>query len=106
MVLTEVEKILERLREVITQAAPDVRLVEKYGGEVLCPDPCDEKHFIGGIFGYAAHATMEFSKGAHFEDPDGRLQGGGKARRHLKFKRVADVDTPVVRGFLGQALDL
>lgn len=105
MVLSAVDDILDRLREIIADAAPDVRFVSKYGGEVLCPLPDDDKTFVGGIFGYSDHATMEFSKGAGFDDPDGHLIGRGKARRHLKFETLQDIDSDVIAGFLHQALN-
>ena len=50
--------------------------------------------------------SLEFSQGAPFDDPDGRLEGKGKGRRHLKFATVEEVTRKDVEGFLRQALAL
>lgn len=100
----DAEKIEAALKEIVGDVAPDVRLVPKYGGEVLAHQPDNDKKFVGGIFAYKDHVTMEFSEGATFNDPDGLLQGSGKRRRHLKFESADDVQEGVIKGFLKQAL--
>ena len=50
--------------------------------------------------------SLEFSQGASFDDPDGRLEGKGKGRRHLKFATVEEVTRKDAEGFLRQALAL
>lgn len=94
------------IKEIVEQIAPDVRFVPKYGGEVVAHDPDDDKKFVGGIFTYKDHVSLEFSQGAFFDDPDGVLEGKGKNRRHLKFTSVEDVAAKVADGFLKQALDV
>ena len=73
--------------------------------EEIAPDPDDDTHFVGGVFAYAEHVSLEFSQGADFDDPDGRLEGGGKRRRHLKLRSVEDVGKKRAEGFLRRALD-
>lgn len=94
------------IKEIVEQIAPDVRFVPKYGGEVLAPYPDDDKKFVGGIFAYKDHVSLEFSEGASFDDPDGRLEGKGKNRRHLKFTAAEDVEAKGAEGFLRLALGL
>jgi|TARA_B110000908_G_scaffold151795_1_gene186876 hypothetical protein len=94
------------IKEIIEDIAPDVRFVPKYGGEVLAPYPDDDKKFVGGIFVYKDHVSLEFSQGASFDDPDGVLEGKGKNRRHLKFAVVEDVAGKDAIGFLKQALGI
>ena len=48
--------------------------------------------------------AVTFSEGASFYGPDGRLEGKGKNRRHLKFVTVEDVEGKGAEGFLKQAL--
>ena len=81
-------------------------LLPKYGGEVLAHDPESDKKFVGGIYVYKDHVSLEFSQGASFDDPDGRLEGKGKGRRHLKFATVEEVTRKDAEGFLRQALAL
>lgn len=92
------------IKEIIEDIAPDVRFVPKYGGEVLAPDPDSDKKFVGGIYVYKDHVSLEFSQGASFDDPDGALEGKGKNRRHLKFEVVENVESKGADGFLKQAL--
>lgn len=101
---SDADAIEAAIKELVEQIDPDIHYVAKYGGEVLCPDPDDDKNFVGGIFVYKDHVSLEFSNGAFFDDPDGHLEGKGKARRHLKFETEADVASKSTRGFLTQAL--
>ena len=44
------DDIKDTLAELVGEIAPDVRLVPKYGGVVMCPNEGDDKTFAGGIF--------------------------------------------------------
>lgn len=91
------------IKKMINEIAPDARYVSKYGGEVFVPRADDDNQFVGGIFGYKDHVSLEFSEGASFNDPDGQLEGKGKNRRHLKFQTLMDLEAKDVRNFLTQA---
>lgn len=101
----DADLIVATLKEIVEDAAPDVRFLPKYGGEVLAPFQDNDKKFVGGVFAYKDHVTMEFSEGASFVDPDAQLQGKGKNRRHLKFESVQEIRANVVEEFLRQALE-
>jgi hypothetical protein len=105
LTVAEAEAIDAALRLIVADLAPDARYLPKYGGVVIAPEP-DSDRFVGGIFVYTGHVSLEFSEGARFDDPAGRLQGMGKARRHLKFRTSADVAAQDTRGFLAQALSV
>jgi len=98
--------IKDALAELISEIAPDVRLVPKYGGHVMCPNEGDDKTFVGGIFSYKDHVSLEFSKGANLEDPDGVLEGSGKLRRHLKLYTHDDIAAKSAHVFLSQVLNV
>lgn len=98
------QAIEDTIKELIDQIAPDVCYVEKYGGEVIVPNPDDEKRFIGGIFNYKDHVSLEFTEGASFDDPNGYLIGNGKFRRHLKLTNAEEVHSKDALGFLKQSL--
>ena len=76
----------------------------KYGGTVFLTDPDKQGSFVGGVFASADHVSVEFSKGADFDDPDGLLMGKGKTRRHVKLTSLSDVEAKNVDGFLKQAI--
>ncbi|MBZ8117242.1 DUF1801 domain-containing protein [Roseovarius sp. LXJ103] len=97
------DDIVLAVKDIIAGMETDLRYVPKYGGEVLALDPKDDSKFVGGIFIYKDHVSLEFSNGASFEDPKGQLEGKGKFRRHLKFAAVRDVQDKDVRRFLEQA---
>ena len=67
-------------------------------------DAVDDNKFFGGIFSSKGDVSLEFSEGASFDDPDGHLEGKGKARRHLKFKSISDIVAKDVSGFFKQAI--
>ena len=94
------------IKEIVEQIAHDVRFLPKYGGEVLVHGPESDKKFVSGIYVYKDHVSLEFSQGASFDDPDGRLEGKGKGRRHLKLMMVEDVMGKDAEGFLKQTLGI
>ena len=55
--------ISNAIKEIVEDIAPDVRFVSKYGGEVLATDPDSDKKFVGGIFSYEDHVSLDFSEG-------------------------------------------
>lgn len=96
----------------------DVRvdLVSRLRGLVLAADPaiCEEVKYGGilfsagspfcGIFSHPTHVMLEFSRGADLPDPEHRLEGDGKKRRHLKLTTPTDLKKKKVREFVLQAL--
>lgn len=98
--------IAAAVKTAATQVAPSLTFVPKYGGEVFVPDASKPNAFVGGVFVYKDHVSVEFSNGAAFEDSAGQLEGKGKARRHLKLHKMGDVEGKDVAGYLRQALAL
>jgi Domain of unknown function (DU1801) len=52
---------------------------------------------------YRNHVNLMFPRGVDLKDPKGLLEGSGKAMRHVKMLRPADVDRPGVRELITQA---
>lgn len=98
------ESIESAIKEMVAGIDPNVRYLPKYGGEVLALDPEDDGKFVGGIFTYKDHVSLEFSEGASFNDPEALLEGKGKNRRHLKFQTLENVEAKGTRRFLEQAI--
>ena len=99
----EAEAIIKAVKFIVGKIAPDARYIEKYGGEVIAPNP-EEDAFVGGIFTYKDHVNLEFSNGASFDDKNGHLEGKGKKRRHLKFEAEGDVMAKDTEHYLKQVL--
>tara|TARA_R110000787_G_scaffold26451_5_gene73928 strand:- start:1081 stop:1437 length:357 start_codon:yes stop_codon:yes gene_type:complete len=91
-------QIIVRLREMVLAAGSAITEEVKYGGLLFSSN-------VGfcGIFVYAAHVALEFSKGAALPDPHGVLAGGGKHRRHIKILAMQDVETKHVEKYVAFA---
>ncbi|HJN25298.1 MAG TPA: DUF1801 domain-containing protein [Rhodospirillales bacterium] len=91
--------IAENLVALFRKHGPDLEEDIKYGGIVFLK----EGKIIGGIFSYKDHLSVEFSRGAQFDDPNSRLEGKGKHRRHLKFRDLDDIQSQDTETFIQQA---
>jgi hypothetical protein len=50
--------------------------------------------------------TFGFMQGAYFEDKYGLLQGTGKHARHVKLKKLEDVQKTILRYYVRQAMKI
>ncbi|AKS45631.1 protein of unknown function (DU1801) [Octadecabacter temperatus] len=98
---TIIETVVARAKDL----RPSIHIGSKYGGTIFVTDPefPDSVSLVGGVYGYKDYVSVEFSKGAGFDDPNGLLAGKGKARRHVKLHSLGDIDAMNVAGFLSQA---
>ncbi|MET3926478.1 DUF1801 domain-containing protein [Devosia sp. 2618] len=89
------------LRELVLAAAPSASEGFKYGGLHYST----ARPFCG-IFAFASHVTLEFSRGAELDDPAGVLLGDGQYRRHIRFKGPDAVNVAVLAPYIAQACAL
>jgi len=92
-------EIVEMLRSLMHEAAPDAKEVVTYGilgwrGNLILAVISPTKKDI----------TFAFSKGAEFEDNYGLLQGIGKVSKHVKIKNLKEVNKTALRYYIKQAL--
>lgn len=88
--------VLCTLRAIVFEAFPNVNETFKYGGIMFSSN--DE---FGGLFVYKNHISFEFSYGYKLTTSL-TLEGGGKYRRHLKFKNLPDTDKRELKALLKQ----
>lgn len=95
--------ILDALRAMIEEAAPDATASIKWGMPFFS---------VGGAMmvamgSHKAHVNL-ILPGAPgtYADPDGRLEGEGKTGQHLKLRTLDDLPRAAVRGWLRQAAAL
>lgn len=50
--------------------------------------------------------TLSFTHGTEFNDKYGLLKGVGKVSRHVKFKKVENINEPALRDYIAQALKI
>lgn len=90
----------QALRTLVRRLAPSATEPVKYGG-ILFHGPAP----FCGVFAYRQHVTLEFSQGHALQDAEGRLQGTGRLRRHIKLAPPAEVEARHVADFIRQAAE-
>ncbi|KKC36515.1 hypothetical protein WH87_14315 [Devosia epidermidihirudinis] len=86
------------LQAIVHANAPGADEAVKYGGLYYATT-----RPFGGIFTYAEHISLEFTRGVELDDPAGLLRGEGKHRRHLRFTTPDDIDAAVIGPYVAQA---
>ncbi len=93
-----IHALMQALRAEVKTVLPDAAEQVKYGGLLFAPNAAAQP--IGGLFAYQSHVTLEFSQGARLPDPQRRLLGSGKYRRHLRFEPGSAVDPQLLQTFV------
>lgn len=97
----ELRRIVKALRDLVKQAAPN--LSEQLKWEV--------PWYVGkGNVCYIAAMTswvnLGFSRGTELKDPKLLLEGSGKGMRHIKVRKVEDIDSVAITALIKQAATL
>ena len=100
-VLPKYQPIVEELRKLIRQMAPQVKEVMSYG----IPN-YRGKRGMAVISPAKTHITLAFSRGAEFEDKYGLLEGVGKVSKNLRFRDMTDINKEAIQYYMKQALKL
>ncbi|MGI9298777.1 MAG: DUF1801 domain-containing protein [Gammaproteobacteria bacterium] len=98
-------KITAAIRKIIFDIAPNANEKNMYGGLVYELDALASKKFCG-IFAYANHVSVEFSRGAELADANNLLEGAGKFRRHLKIRGLAEIKAKQAENYIRQSFNL
>lgn len=99
-VLPEFHPVVAEIRKVMSVYAPDAQEIISYGIPAY-----RVKQIIAVISPTKKDITFAFSRGAEFEDRYGLLQGVGKVSKHVKMKKLADVNIEALRYYIQQALE-
>lgn len=94
----DINDIVVQLRAQVLALAPDGTEEVKYGGLLysLAAPFC-------GIYAYARHVSIEFSRGCDLIDTHQQLAGQGKLRRHIKLGTVDEITSYHVADYISQA---
>jgi hypothetical protein len=97
----EHREIVDRLRKLMREAAPDAEEVITYGilawrGNLM----------LAVISPTKKDVTLAFSRGAEFEDKYGLLRGVGKVSKHVKIKNPQEINKEALEYYIKQALKL
>lgn len=93
--------LVQAVRDLARRTLGPIEEEVKYGGILFSSGGIQ----IGGVFAYAQHVSVEFSKGASIEDPYGYLEGAGKGRRHVKLRANEDIGRKHLAAYLPLALE-
>jgi hypothetical protein len=58
---------------------------------------------VSYVYSAPDHVQFGFLRGSSLKDPKGLLEGSGQYVRHIKLRKVAEIDLGVLRAFLRQA---
>jgi hypothetical protein len=93
--------VLERLRTLVLESAPESREAYKWAQPV---------YEFNGPFCYMKafkrHINFGFWRGAELTDPLGLLDGSGEKMRHVRLAQVEDFQEEAFRDFIHQAVHL
>ena len=99
-VLPEFRPIVAMIRELMRECAPNVKEVISYGIPAY-----KAKRLLAVISPTKKDITFAFSRGAEFEDKYDLLRGVGKVSKHVKIKKLADVNMEALRYYIKQSLE-
>jgi hypothetical protein len=91
-------QIVQSLRRLVASVSPDITEELNYGGLLYSAGSP-----FCGVFAYARHVSLEFSRGADLADPHAVLEGQGKKRRHIKIVQRGDIFKKNVREYVERA---
>ena len=100
-VLPEFRPVVEKIREVMRECAPDAQEIISYGIPAYRVN-----NIIAVISPTKKDITLAFSRGAELEDKYKLLMGVGKVSKNLKFKKVSDIDKDILCYTIHQASEM
>jgi len=92
--------IIKALRAFVKRTAPKLEEAVKWGNGCWVKG----KAPIAYVYSDTDHVQFGFIRGASLADPKKLLQGKGQYVRHVKVRKVGDIDPKTFGAFLRQAL--
>jgi hypothetical protein len=93
------QKIIRALRRFVQRAAPKLEESVKWGNGCWLKG----KAPVAYVYSDVDHVQFGFIRGSSLEDPQGLLEGKGQYVRHVKVRKVADIDPRAFGALLRQA---
>jgi hypothetical protein len=89
--------ILEALRKIVEEGAPDATASIKWG----MPNYSIGRAMVCAMAGFKSHVNLIVAGPPEiFADPDGLLEGGGKTGRHLKLRTIEELPREAARDWV------
>jgi hypothetical protein len=99
----ETRTTAEHLRSLVLELIPDARETVYLRWRIAIYKRATE---ICGIQPAGDRCNFYLTRGAYLQDPQGVLEGSGKAIRHVKVRSVVGLAAEVLRDLLKQALEI
>ena len=101
----EIQALARAARELLADVMPGITEVpwarQKIAGYGVGPKKMSE-HFCY-IAPFKKHLNLGFFYGAHLPDPENLLEGKGADLRHIKIRKVEDLQQPALRQLVESA---
>lgn len=95
--------LVEKLRALVKQCAPELVEEPKRGwGNISYK----KTGLVCAITPQKAYASLYFYKGTRLTDPQGLLEGSGKALRHIKFRKLDGIHNEQIVAWIREAVRL
>jgi hypothetical protein len=99
----QVIELVTTLRELVKQSTPELVEEPKRGwGNISYK----KKGLVCAITPQKTYATLFFYKGTRLTDPQGVLEGSGKALRHVKIRKPDDIHVEQIAAWIHEAVGL
>jgi hypothetical protein len=96
----QLRPILEELRRLVEEAAPDATSSIKWG----MPFYSVGDNMMCALAGFKSHVNLILAgPPGTFGDPEGRLEGDGKTGKHLKLRTLDELPRAAIKGWLKTA---
>jgi hypothetical protein len=95
------------LREIILEEVPDASesIYQVYTVAIWFGFSGKMKDMFCYIATNRRHINLGFPRGSTLPDPNGVLEGDGKAMRHIKFESQRDLERPFVRRYIRASIE-
>jgi hypothetical protein len=94
------QALIKALRTFVKRTAPKLEETVKWGNGCWVKG----KAPVAYVYSDTDHVQFGFIQGSSLEDPKGLLQGKGQYVRHVKVRKVSEIDEAALRAFLRQAI--
>lgn len=91
--------VIRALRALVKRVAPELRESVKWGNGCWITDDAN----VAYVYSADDHVQFGFFAGAALKDPERLLQGSGKYVRHVKLRKLADIDERALAALVRQA---
>jgi hypothetical protein len=93
------QAVIRALRRFVKRVAPKLEESVKWGNGCWL----DGEDPVSYVYSGEDHVQFGFFGGSALKDPKGLLEGQGKFVRHIKLRKIADIDERALGALLRQA---